>query len=201
MSEKQPMFTARKLTSCALLAALSTILMFLSFSVPLMPSFIKLDFSELPALLASFALGPVYGIVVCLVKNLVNVFFTTTGGIGELSNFLLGASFVGISGVVYHFIRSRKGAFIGSLIGAAFMAGISVLTNYFIVYPIYFQLMPQEVVLGMYQVINPHADTLLKCLLWFNMPFTFIKGMLSVAITFLIYKKVAPILQGRRKER
>ena len=71
----------RNLTVTAMLGAVASVLMFISFSVPLMPSFIKLDFSELPALLASFALGPWYGVLVCLIKNLVNLPFTTTGGV------------------------------------------------------------------------------------------------------------------------
>ena len=91
----------RKLTVTAMLAAMSSVLMFFSFSVPFMPSFIKMDFSELPALIASFAIGPLSGAAVCLVKNLVNLFFTTTGGIGELSNFLLGVFFVVPAGIIY----------------------------------------------------------------------------------------------------
>ena len=61
----------RKMTATAMLAAVATVLMFFSFNVPLMPSFSKLDFSELPALLAAFAFGPLSGATVCLVKNLV----------------------------------------------------------------------------------------------------------------------------------
>ena len=85
-------FSVRNIAICAMLSAVASVLMFISFSVPLMPSFIKLDLSELPALLAAFTLGPVEGIVVCLVKNLVNLFFTTTAGVGELCNFLMGAA-------------------------------------------------------------------------------------------------------------
>ena len=88
----------RKLTMTAMLAAVSTVLMFFSFNVPLRPSFIKLDFSELPALIAAYALGPLPGITVCLIKNLINVKNTTTGGVGELSNFVLGAAFVAPAG-------------------------------------------------------------------------------------------------------
>ena len=84
----------RRITMTGMLSAVATVLMFLSFSIPLVPSFLKMDFSELPALIASFAFGPVSGATVCLVKNLVNVLSTTTGGVGELSNFLLGVSFV-----------------------------------------------------------------------------------------------------------
>ena len=73
--------TTRVLALGGMLSALSTVLMFFSFNVPLMPSFIKMDFSELPALIGAYALGPLGGVAICLVKNLVNLLFTTTGGV------------------------------------------------------------------------------------------------------------------------
>lgn len=188
----------RKLTVTAMLAAMSSVLMFFSFSVPFMPSFIKMDFSELPALIASFAIGPLSGAAVCLVKNLVNLFFTTTGGIGELSNFLLGVFFVVPAGIIYKIKKDRLGAFIGSIVGAAAMAGLSVASNYFIVYPIYTKFMPLEAIIEAYQAIFSGVTSLLDCLIIFNMPFTFLKGLCSVAITFLIYKHISPIIKGTR---
>lgn len=189
----------RKLTVTAMLSAVATVLMFFSFNVPLMPSFIKLDLSELPALIAAFSMGPVAGAVVCLVKNLVNLFFSTTGGVGELSNFLLGCCFVVPAGIVYQRKQNLIGAVVGSISGAAAMAVLSVFTNYFVVYPIYTAFLPMEAIMGMYQAINPHVENLWQALLLFNMPFTFIKGLCSVVITLLIYKGIAPVLQGRRR--
>ena len=188
----------RKLTSVAMLSAVSTVLMFFSFNVPLMPSFIKMDLSELPALLAAFTFGPTAGIAVCFIKNLINVFFTTTGGVGEISNFLLGTMFVAPAGFIYQKMRTKKGAIIASVVGAATMAMLSVLTNYYVVYPVYSNLMaPMEAILGAYRAINPKVETLMDALLWFNMPYTFIKGMLSVVITMFIYKPLSPILRGK----
>lgn len=185
----------RKLTYTAMLSAVSAVLMFISFNVPLMPSFIKMDLSELPALIASFALGPVSGVTVCLVKNLINVFFSTTGGIGELSNFLLGAFFVFPAGLIYKKWHNRKGAMLGSLVGAAAMAVLSVFSNYYVVYPVYTAFMPMEVILGMYRAINPHVSSLWDALIWFNMPFTFIKGMLSVLISLVVYKPLSRLFK------
>ena len=187
----------RKLTSTAMLAAVSTVLMFFSFSVPFMPSFIKMDLSELPALMASFTFGPMAGVSVCLVKNLINVFFTTTGGVGEISNFLLGSMFVAPAGLIYQKMRTKKGAMFASIVGAATMAGLSLITNYYIVYPVYTNIMPLEVIIGAYSAINPRVTDLWQALLWFNVPFTFIKGMVSVVITMLIYKPLSPILRGK----
>ena len=183
-----------KLVVTAMLSAVAAILMFLEFSVPIMPSFIKLDISELPALLASFSLGPVYGMAVCLVKNLVNLTHTNTGGVGELCNFLMGVTFVVPAGLLYRKMKNRKGSLLGSLIGAVIMAVVSVPLNYFITYPIYSVFMPMEGIIGMYQLILPFVDNLLECLLIFNMPFTFVKGMLDVLLAFLIYKPLSPLL-------
>ena len=186
-----------RLTVTAMLSAVSTLLMFVDFSVPFMPSFIKLDISELPALLASFSLGPWYGVAVCFVKNLLNTLRTSTGGVGELCNFLLGAIFVFIAGVVYKKFRhhkSRRGALIGSFIGAAAMAILSVPLNYYFTYPIYSAFMPIDAIVGMYQAIRPSVSGLLECLITFNMPFTFVKGLLDVGLCFLIYKPLSPLL-------
>ena len=183
-----------KLVITAMLSAIAAILMFLEFSVPIMPSFIKLDVSELPALLASFSMGPVYGAAVCIVKNLINLTHTSTSGVGELSNCLLGIAFVVPAGLVYKKAKSRKGALIGSVIGAAIMALLSVPINYFLTYPIYSLFMPMEGIIGMYQLILPMVDNLLQCLIIFNLPFTFCKGLLDVLIALLIYKPLSPLL-------
>ncbi|MDO4509092.1 MAG: ECF transporter S component [Lachnospiraceae bacterium] len=189
----------RKITVTGMLSAIAFILMYIDFSVPFMPSFIKMDISELPALIGSFALGPILGVVICLIKNLLHLMRTTTGGVGELSNFILGASFVFTAGMIYKKNNTKKGALIGSVLGAAIMAVISIVTNYYIVYPIYTNFMPMDAIIAAYQAIFPAADSLLKCLIIFNMPFTFVKGMISVLITFLIYKRLSPILKGSEK--
>ena len=187
----------RKLAVTAVLGAVSAALMFVAFRVPLMPSFIQLDLSELPALIAAFSVGPVSGVAVCLIKNLVHLLVTTTGGVGELSNFLLGAAFVLPAGLVYRFRKDRVGALLGSLAGAALMALASLPSNYFITYPFYAMLMPMEAILDMYRAINPNVQTLMDALVWFNIPFTFVKAMLSVGVTFLIYKRISPVLKGK----
>lgn len=186
----------RALTVTAMLSAIAFVLMFLDFSVPLMPAFVKMDVSELPALLAAFALGPVYGVVVCLVKNLIHLMITSTAGAGELCNFLLGASFVLPAGLIYKFLKSRKGAIVGSLVGAVVMALISIPVNYFITFPAYIVAygMPLDAIIGMYQAIRPGVNGLLECLVTFNAPFTFFKGLVDVVLCFLIYKPLSPIL-------
>lgn len=188
----------KSLAVVAIMGAIGFILMVLEFPMPfLIPPFIKFDFSELPAIITAFALGPIQGIIVCLIKNLLHLFVTTSAGVGELSNFILGAIFVGTAGIIYRYKKTRSGALIGSIVGALLMAVISVVSNYFVVYPAYVTLygMPMEAIIGMYKALLPASDTLLKSLLIFNLPFTFAKGMIDALICFVVYKKLSPILK------
>ena len=190
----------RVLTGTAMLGAVAAVLMYLEFPIPIMPAFVKLDVSELPALIASFAYGPVSGILVCLINNLIKLPSTSTAAVGELFNFVMGALFVGVAGLIYKRNKTRKGAIVGALLGALVMAVVSVPYNYFIVYPAYVVMyhLPLDAIIGMYQAINPNVNGLLACLLVFNLPFTFVKGALDAALCFLVYKPLSPILHGRK---
>lgn len=200
-----------KIAVTAMLSAAATVLMFLEFPIPfLIPSFVELDFSELPALLAAFSLGPVSGVVVCLVKNVIKgLLFSGTGGVGEMCNFLLGICFVIPAGIIYRCKKTRTGALIGALAGAVIMAVCSVPVNYFISYPVYTKFLPIDVIIGMYQEIIqsfngllarvgapalPSVNGLLGCLIAFNAPFTLLKGLLDMGLCFLVYKPLSPLL-------
>ena len=199
MTQTTKAVNVRYLTVTAMLSAVAYILMFLDFSVPFMPGFIKMDLSELPALIGSFSMGPLCGVMICLVKNVLHLFITTTGGVGELSNFILGVAFVLPAGLIYKHKKTRKTALAGSLLGTVIMAVFSVVSNYFLVYPVYYNFMPEDRILAAYQLILPSMKSILQCLICFNMPFTFVKGLFSVVITFLVYKHISPILKGRNR--
>ena len=198
-----PVSTSRsrthKLAVTAMLSAVAFVLMFIEFPIPaLIPSFVKLDISDLPELLAAFSMGPLYGVAVTLVKNLLFILLhgTSSAYVGELFNFLMGSVFAFSAGFIYQRKKSRQSALIGSIVGAALMALISVPLNYFVVYPAYVVCygLPLEAIIGMYQAIRPSTNGLLECLVVFNMPFTFCKGMLDVLLCFLIYKPLSPLL-------
>ena len=188
-----------KLTVTAMLSAVAFLLMFIEFPIPaLIPSFVKMDISDLPELLAAFSLGPVYGVAVTFLKNLLFILIhgSSSAYVGELCNFLLRAVFSLTAGFLYQRKKSRRNALIGSIAGAALMAVVSVPLNYFVVYPTYVVCygLPLDAIIGMYQAILPSADSLIKCLTIFNMPFTFCKGMLDVLLCFLVYKPLSPLL-------
>ena len=195
MTNKFHYSRSRYIAFTAIFAALSTALMFVSFGVPFMPSVLKLDFSEVPALIAAYSLGPVSGVIVCLVKNLINMTASTTSCIGEISNFLLGCMLVVPAGMIYKYKRNRIGALVGALVGSVIMGLGSLLTNYYIVYPVYYNFLPYEAILGMYQALYPKVNDLWDCLLVFNLPFTVMKGLLCAVITFVIYKPVSIVMK------
>ena len=183
-----------KMAIIGVLSAIAYILMFMEFSVPLMPVFIKMDLSDFPALIGSLAVGPVGGVIIALIKNLLHLTVTSTGGVGELSNFILNAIFVLPAGFLYKRKKSKKSACGGAILGAVLMAVVSVASNYFVVYPVYYNFMPADTILAAYQAIFPGVKSILQSLIIFNMPFTFIKAMISVVITFLVYNHLVPIL-------
>lgn len=193
------MTKTRILAVTAVLAALSTVLRYLEFSVPFVPSFLKYDFSDLPALIAALGVGPIAGVAVALIKNVIALPMTGTGGAGELANFLIGACYVLPAGLVYKYKKGKSGALIGTLAGTLLAAVVSLPVNYYITYPVYTTFLDMDVILGMYTAIIPAANTLWRALLMVNLPFTAVKGLVNVGITFIIYKKISPLLHGVKK--
>lgn len=191
-------FNARYVAVTGMLSAIGFILMYIEFSVPIMPVFIKMDLSELPALIGSFAYGPLCGVLICLIKNLLHMPVSTTACVGEFANFLLGAVFVGTAGFIYKKKKSKKNAAIAAALGALLMGLLCIPVNYFITYPFYYNFMPKEAILGAYQVIIPSMKSILQCLICFNFPFTTVKGLISVAISLVVYKHLSPLLKGKK---
>ena len=190
-------WTPRAIAMTAMLGAAATVLMLFEFPLPfVIPSFIKMDFSELPALIAAFAIGPTSGVAVCLIKNLINLITSTSGGVGELCNFLLGCAFVLPAGLLYRYKKTRSGALLGSLAGAALMAVCSFPLNLYLIYPVYTRFMPLEQILAAYQALLPSMDSLWKCLLVFNLPFTLVKGLAATLLAFLVYKPLSRFIKG-----
>ena len=123
--------------SVAVCGAVSFVLMMLDFSIPIVPSFVKFDFSDLPALICAFAFGPTAGIFVELIKNLLHLFMTTTAGVGELSNFILGCFLTVPAALIYKHNKTRKTALLGMLVGTLCFGIVSLFSNYFIMFPFY----------------------------------------------------------------
>ena len=193
----------RNLTVAAMLSAVGFVLMYVDFSIPFVPFFLKLDVSDLPALLASFSLGPVYGLLVSLVKNLLHLPVTNSGAIGELSNFILCTSLVVPAGLIYQRKKTKKNAILATFIGLLVMTAMSYPSNVYLIYPLYDKfIMSEEAIMGVYKCVADtffpfmNIDTMAEGILYFNVPFTFFKDLITAVITVLIYQPLRPLLKG-----
>ena len=186
----------RRIAACAILTAMAVLLMYLEIPLPFMPVFLKFDFAELPVLIGAFALGPVWGIVIELLKNLIHLPVTQTAGIGELSNFITGVIYVGTAGLIYRKFRTRKGAAASMAIATLVLAAVSVPVNAFITLPLYGSVMnfPLEVILSMSAEANPLVKDKISLLLAVFVPFNLFKGTVVGLITFFVYKPISKLI-------
>jgi riboflavin transporter FmnP len=197
-SKKASIFSTRVMVSMALLSAISVILSNFEFPIPLAPPFIEFDFSDFPALLAAFIFHPVAGVIVELIKNAIGLLSTSTGGVGQLANFGVGAAMALSAGFIYRIKPSLNSALIGLLSGTAIMGAFACVLNYFVLFPLYAELfMPMDEVIGAFNKIFPVVQTQFDAILFSILPFNLVKGLIISAMTFFLYKKLKPIMLGK----
>jgi len=172
-------------TSHSKSSATAFILMYLEFQVPLFPGFLKLDFSDVPALVASFAMGPLYGVMVELIKNIIHATITQSGGIGEIANFSVGSIFVYTAGIIYQFNKTRKNALISMAIATVVMAFTASLLNYYVFLPLYQKVMgwPMDAIIGMSKAANKNIVDVRTLIAYGIFPFNVLKGIMLSLIT------------------
>ena len=196
---KSSVRNVRMLTMTAVLSAISFILAFFEFPVPLSPSFARMDLSDLPALIGAFAYGPAAGVLIELVKNALQLLTSSTGGIGELANFIMGGSFVAIAGFIYRSHKTKKTAIIACLTASVGMGITAAIVNYFILLPVFEAFMPLDQLIASFGEFIPFIQTKLDVVLWNAFPFNLLKGIAISIVTMLLYKRLTPILKGRQK--
>ena len=177
----------QKMTAIALLGAIAFIIAFIEIPVPLSPNFVKMDLSDVPALIGSLMLGPVVGILIEAIKNGLQLLSTSTGGIGELANFLMGASFVGTVGYLY---KLSKNFVMSCILGSVTMGIVAALANYFILFPLYSMFMPLNQVIEAFGIFVPIIKTKLDVVLYSALPFNILKGIIVGCISIIIYKRI-----------
>jgi len=190
--------TTRQLSTVAILAAIAAVLFMIEIPVVL---FYKLDLSSLPVLLGAFAMGPLPGTLILLVKALLGLLHTTSQGVGELADFIMGFAMMLPAAIIYRRMKSRKGAIIGMIVGTVIATVVAVLTNLYIMIPFYGAAygMPVEAIVGMGQALVPAVDTTGKFVLLITAPFNVLKWVVISVVTALVYKPLSPILHGRKK--
>ena len=188
--------TMFNLPRCGLLSAMAVILFYIEIPVV---AFYKLDLSTLPAILAGFAMGPVQGIAVIIIKNLVHMLGTSTACVGELADILMSCAFVVPASLYYRCHKNRRSALMAMLLGSVCMVVVAVLVNYFILIPAYQVLMnlPLEVIIGMGQAVFGFIDNTVKLVIFITAPFNIFKSIVLSFVTYLLYKRVSPLLHQK----
>ena len=180
----------------AMMAALASVLMFLELPLPLFPSFLKLDFSDFPALIAAFTCGPAAGVAVEIVKNLIHFLAgSRTAGVGELANAIVGCALVVPAGLIYRRRRTFAGALLGLAVGTLAMGLIGGLVNFFLLIPFYSHQIPMDKIIEMGAKIIPAINSKFKLVLYSIVPFNLLKGVLISAVTLLLYKHISRLLK------
>ncbi len=183
----------------AILSAIATVVMLFEFPLPfLAPSFYELDLSEAIIMMGSFAIGPIAGVIMELLKNLLNILFngTTTAYVGEFANFVTGCSFILPAALIYKYNKTIKGAVIGMITGAVSLAAVGGVLNYFILIPAFSTLygMSIEAIVGMATNINPLITDLKTMVIFAVAPFNLLKGIVCSIISLVLYKRISKIL-------
>ncbi len=202
--------TTRNMAYSALFAVLSSILMLFEAPLPLLPTWLKLDVSSLPVLFAGYMLGPVWCLAVQGVKSLIALLHTSTGGVGELADFLMGSALCLPATLFYMRGRSVKNAVVGMGVGIVCICAMGVLTNAFLLMPLFLHVSPRELfsgaaaesagkLFGAASQRNAAITGLASYLVYAVIPFNFVKGVLVCAVTLPIYRRLAPFLTRRAK--
>ena len=199
IQKKSSIQNVRMLTMTAVLSAIAFVLAFFEFPVPLSPSFARMDLSDLPALIGAFAYGPAAGILIELVKNALQLLTSSTGGIGELANFIMGSSFVAVAGLIYKHHKTKKTAILACLIASVIMGVVATVVNYFILLPVFEAFMPLDQLIASFSKFMPFIKTKLDVVLFNAFPFNLLKGIGISIVTMLLYKRLTPILKGRQE--
>ena len=197
--KKTKFLSTSKLVKISILSAIGYILMFISIPLPMLfPDFLKIDISDLTALLGGISLGPMAGVTIAFLKNLLQFItgMSTTGGVGEFANFLIGGSFVFTVSYIYSKKRNIQGVIIGLVSGIVVMTMVGCIANYFIILPFYATIgWSIDAVVSMGAAINPAIDSKMSFIIWMIAPFNILKSGLMSLLTLPMYKKTEKILK------
>ncbi|SBW07536.1 Membrane protein-like protein protein [uncultured Eubacteriales bacterium] len=194
--KRSKVFTTNYMVKVAVMAAVARVVMLLEFPLPIFPSFLKLDFSDLVPLIGSLAMGPLAGVLIELVKCLIHVINTTTGGVGDLANFVVGAVYVWSVGFFYQRHKTKGGAVLGLAVGTLAMIIAGAVVNYFITIPLYGLVMgwSEEMIVGMGSAILPAIQDKFTLILFAFCPFNLLKGVILTLLALPLYKRFSPLL-------
>lgn len=198
---KDPVFSTRKMTMIGMFSAIAMILHLFDFPLPFAPGFYKLDFSELPILIGTFAFGPAAGVTMEFIKILLKLFIkgTSTAFVGDLANFVIGCSFILPASVIYAFHKSKKTAIVACVVGTVILTVFGTAFNAVYLLPAFSKLygMPMDSLLGMGSAVNPLVEegSIVSFVVACVAPLNLIKGASVSFVTLLVYKPLSPIIK------
>ena len=193
------LLTTRNVVLMGMFSALGAVLMLFEIPLPFIaPSFYGLDLAEVPVLVGTFALGPVVGAVMEVVKILIKLVLkpTSTGFVGEFANLAIGCALVVPAGIIYQINRTKKGALYGMAAGTVIMSMAGVAINALVMLPFYSNFMPLENIIAAGAAINPFVSNIWTFAIICVGPFNVVKGVAVSLITWLVYKRVSVIIHG-----
>ena len=200
--DREKTLSTRKIAMIGVFSAIATILHILDFPIPFAPSFYKMDFSELPALIGGFAFGPVAAVLIEFCKIVLKLLFkgTSTEFVCDLSNFLVGCTFLLPASVTYLFRKTKKTAIIGCAAGTLVMTVFGTAFNAIYLLPKFAQLygLPLEAIIDMGHVINPAINSVTTLVVFAVAPMNLLKGGIVSLVTILVYKKLSPVLHSNK---
>ncbi|PKG24154.1 ECF transporter S component [Niallia nealsonii] len=173
----------RTYVGVGMLSSLAYILMFMNFPIPPFPTFLKIDFSDIPALIAAFIFGPLAGVLVELIKNIIDYFITgsETGiPVGHMANFIAGVSFILPTYYIYNKLKSKKGMVFGLVVSVVLMSTLLSLFNYFVLLPVFMKLMNTP-------MSGPEIRQYVVSLI---LPFNLLKGVIISVLFMLVFSKM-----------
>ena len=198
---REPILGTRKMAVIGMFSAIAMILHLFDFPLPFAPAFYKLDFSELPILVGTFAFGPAAGVTMEFIKILLKLFVkgTSTAFVGDLANFVIGCSFILPASVIYAFRKDKKTAIAACIIGTAILTVFGTAFNAVYLLPAFSRLygMPLDQLLAMGSAVNPRVKegSIISFVVACVAPLNLIKGASVSIVTLLIYKPLSPIIK------
>lgn len=192
-------FNTNYMVKIAVMGMLSFFIMLIEIPLPITPEFLKMDLSDLPAIIGGFSLGPLAGILIELLKILLKLAIrgTTTMGVGELANFLVGSIFVIVSVITYKKINSKKGLVLGLFLGTIIMSLVASALNYTVLLPFYSKAygLPLKTYIDMAKSVNSYVIDLRSFIVFGIFPFNIIKGVIISIISYPIYIRLRDTIE------
>lgn len=208
VTKRGKFFTPLNMTKIAMLSAVAFILTLdgiFRWRLPIFPSFLAMDISDMPAVVGSMALGPFAGFWILAIRNILDVLITgsSSGGIGPVVNFITGATYILPLAFIYHRIKGIKGFLLGALAGTLISTIIALILNYFVLIPVFANLFFEgniDRIIGMGTAINENITSLFTLLAYSLLPFNLLKNLLVTISSFIVFKALSPVFEALKRK-